>query len=150
MTDQFPDLRPSPPDVRTPIMSLALTRDGSTSLISVAGEIDMSNAHLLTELVEFLCRTPVPLIALDLSAVRFLGAHGVTALLQASKLTTTAGARLTVRAPSPFVLRVLGVAGVLPHLNLDGAPRASGAALTDVVWRTARPRPARTSTDRVA
>ncbi|WP_167517506.1 STAS domain-containing protein [Micromonospora orduensis] len=150
MTDQFPDRRPLPPGLHTPIMSLAWSRDGSTSLITVAGEIDMSNAHLLPELVEFLCQSPVPLIAVDLSAVRFLGAHGITALLQASKLVTSAGARLTLRDPSPFVLRVLGAAGVMPHLDLDGAPRPGGAAPTGVVLRLARPPPARTSADRLA
>ncbi|MGW3786654.1 STAS domain-containing protein [Micromonospora chokoriensis] len=100
-------------------MSLTWDRDGSLSTVSVVGDIDMSNAHLLTELVEFLCRTPTPLIAVDLSAVRFFGAHGVSALLRARHLAERAGGRLTLHDPSPFVRRVLGVAGVIRHLALD-------------------------------
>ncbi|MEV7327551.1 STAS domain-containing protein [Micromonospora sp. NPDC093244] len=150
MTDPFPDRRQLPPGLHTPIMSLAWSRDDSTSLITVAGEIDMSNSHLLTELVEFLCQSPVPLIAVDLSAVRFLGAHGITALLQASQLVTSAGARLTLRDPSPFVLRVLGAAGVMRHLALDDAPIPRGAALPDVVLRLARRPAVRPSSNRAA
>lgn len=64
--------------VREPIMSLALTSDGSAKLVTVSGEVDMSSAHLLTELVECVCRLPVPVIAVDLSAVRFFSAHAVS------------------------------------------------------------------------
>ncbi|MFJ6167732.1 STAS domain-containing protein [Micromonospora orduensis] len=148
MTSNLPDLRPPSSGPRTPIMSLDLSRDGATSVISVAGEIDMSNYHLLTELVEFVCRAPVALIEVDLSAVRFLGAHGITALLQASKLSASAGARLTLRDPSPFVLRVLDAAKVTRHLDLDGAPGPAGAALVDAVAQLARPPPARPQTAR--
>ncbi|WCN79386.1 STAS domain-containing protein [Micromonospora sp. LH3U1] len=113
-------------------MSLTLIRDGSFSLISAAGEIDMSNAHLLTELVEFLCRAPAPLITVDLSAVRFFGAHGISALLRASQEVAWARGRLTLRAPSPFVLRVLGVAGVMRHLELDVTSTPARAPITRV------------------
>ncbi|MET8234282.1 STAS domain-containing protein [Micromonospora sp. NPDC005298] len=147
MTTDVPADRPPPSGPHAPIMSLALNRDGSTSVISVAGEIDMSTAHLLTEQVELLCREPVPLIAVDLSAVRFLGAHGITALLQASKLTASAGARLTLRNPSPFVLRVLGAAGVMRHLDLAGAPGPGDTVLIDLVARHTRPPPARMPAD---
>ncbi|MGK5518109.1 hypothetical protein ACSNN9_02005 [Micromonospora sp. URMC 107] len=41
-------------------MSLNLTCDGPTRLVSVSGEIDMSNAYLLAELVEFVCQLPRP------------------------------------------------------------------------------------------
>ncbi|MET8118388.1 STAS domain-containing protein [Micromonospora sp. NPDC005189] len=118
-----------------PIMSLALSRDGSLSVISVAGELDMSNAHLLTELVGYLCQTPVPLIAVDLSAVRFFGAHGVSALLKANRLAAGAGGRLTLRDPSPFVRRVLGVAGVTRHLAIAEPSTPVGAPVTGAVPR---------------
>ncbi|MBM0203136.1 STAS domain-containing protein [Micromonospora sp. NPDC051227] len=114
-------------------MSLSLSRDGALSQIRVVGEIDMSNAHLLTELVEFLCRSPTPLVVVDLSAVRFFGAHAVSALLNADQLAAQAGGGLTLRDPSPFVLRVLGVAGVLGHLELHGTSTPTGARVVGVV-----------------
>ncbi|MBM0275289.1 STAS domain-containing protein [Micromonospora tarensis] len=121
-------------------MSLTLSRDGSFSLIRVAGEID-SNAHLLTELVEFLCRAPRPMVAVDLSAVHFFGAHGVSALLRAGQLAARADGRLTLRHPSPFVRRVLAVTGVTRHLALDRPSEPTGAHLGDTVSPSPR-RPA--------
>lgn len=135
MIEQTPISRPVSPDLLSdqgtaliePIMSLTLSHDGSESVISVVGELDMSTAHLLTQLVDSLCRAPTPLIAVDLSAVRFLGAHGISALLRSGQLAADAGGQLTLRALSPFVRRVLDVAGVLRHLELDDAPTPPGA-----------------------
>jgi anti-sigma B factor antagonist len=114
----------SPPDrdrLREPIMSLALTDDGSAKLITVSGEIDMSNAHLLTELVEFVCRQPVPVVALDLSAVRFFSAHGVSALLQAQDIATDARAVVLLRDPAPCVTHILATTGALRSFRVNEA-----------------------------
>ncbi|WP_185755361.1 STAS domain-containing protein [Micromonospora sp. A202] len=99
-------------------MSLELTDDGSARLITVSGEIDMSNAHLLTELVEFVCRQPAPVIAVDLSAVRFFGAHGVSALLQAQDIATDARAAVLLRNPAPCVTYILATTGALRSFRL--------------------------------
>ncbi|MEU8009908.1 STAS domain-containing protein [Micromonospora parva] len=145
--DQTPLSRPVSPDVLSdrgtdlvePILSLTMSHDGPVSVIGVVGEMDMSNAHLLIELVEQLCRAPTPLIALDLSAVRFLGAHGVSALLRSGQLAAQAGGRLTLRDPSPFVLRVLGVTRLLRHLDRDETSAPTGAHSSGVVPPPARP-----------
>lgn len=108
---------------RRPIMSLAMTGDGSAKLITVSGEIDMSNAHLLTELVEFVCRPPSPVIVVDLSAVRFFSAHGVSALLQSLDIAATAEAELLLRDPARCVAAILATTGALPRFALaTGAP----------------------------
>ncbi|MEU4475346.1 STAS domain-containing protein [Micromonospora sp. NPDC023888] len=101
-------------------MSLALTDDGSAKLITVSGEVDMSNAHLLTELVGFVCRQSVPVIALDLSAVRFFGAHGVSALLQAQDIATEARAAVLLRDPAPCVTYILATTGALRSFRFSG------------------------------
>ncbi|WP_051065794.1 STAS domain-containing protein [Micromonospora lupini] len=102
-------------------MSLALTDDGSVKLITVSGEIDMSNAHLLTELVEFVCRRPAPVIAVDLSAVRFFGAYGVSALLQAQGIAADARAAVLLRDPAPCVFYVLATTGALGSFRFSRA-----------------------------
>jgi anti-anti-sigma factor len=114
-------------DLPDPVLALAVRRDGPAMLIAVTGEVDMSNAHLLVELVTFACRPPRPLVVLDLSATVFFDAHAVTALLRAHRAVAAAGGRLTVRDPSPFVLRLLGVAGVLGHLAITVGLPPSGA-----------------------
>ncbi|GAA4573182.1 hypothetical protein GCM10023176_37630 [Micromonospora coerulea] len=100
------------------VMWLTSTADGPTKQVKVCGEVDMSNAHLLVELVETLTRTPPPRVAVDLSEVTYFGAHGISALLQARALLTDRGGQLTVRDPSPIVLRIVTVAGVRHELGL--------------------------------
>ncbi|MGK5518115.1 STAS domain-containing protein [Micromonospora sp. URMC 107] len=126
-------------------MSLSLSCDGSTKVVTVAGEIDMSNAHLLVELVEFLCQPPVPPITLDLAQVTYFGAHGISALLRAQELVTSAKGRLTVDRASPCVLYILGVTGMMPHLELDTAPTGAARARLGPVARRGEeaPLPAR-------
>ncbi|WP_157745906.1 STAS domain-containing protein [Micromonospora purpureochromogenes] len=121
--------------MRDPIMSLSLSCDGATKVITASGEIDMSNAHLLVELVQFLCRPPLPPIALDLSTVTYLGAPGVAALLQVRELVTSAGGRLTLRKAPPFVLHVLGVTGGPPQPDLDIASARATVTAPPVVTR---------------
>ncbi|SCF11357.1 anti-anti-sigma factor [Micromonospora purpureochromogenes] len=123
------------PGLRDPIMSLSLSCDGATKVITASGEIDMSNAHLLVELVQFLCRPPLPPIALDLSTVTYLGAPGVAALLQVRELVTSAGGRLTLRKAPPFVLHVLGVTGGPPQPDLDIASARATVTAPPVVTR---------------
>ncbi len=110
--------RPSAPFRKSgpPIMSVALsTIDTATSqakLISVCGEVDMSNAHLLVELVEAAVDRRPASILLDLSQVTSFGAHAMDALLQAQQTAAKAGAVLTLRDPAPCVRYLLAGNGV--------------------------------------
>ncbi|PWR09241.1 hypothetical protein DKT68_12935 [Micromonospora acroterricola] len=100
------------------VLRLGVTRDGPAMLVNVDGEVDMSNAQLLVELVTFACRPPSSLVELDLSRAAFFDAHGIAALLRADHAVSAAGGRMTVRDPSPFLLRLLGITGVLGHLEI--------------------------------
>jgi anti-sigma B factor antagonist len=102
------------------ILRLACTTEGAVQRIAAAGEIDLSTAHLLVDLVATLARTPVPLVAVDLSAVTFFGAQGISALVRARLLVAERGGRLTLSDPSPVVRRVLDVTGLLTEFEIDG------------------------------
>ncbi|SCF05627.1 anti-sigma B factor antagonist [Micromonospora coriariae] len=105
-----------------PILCVAATSEPPATLIRASGEIDMSSAHLLVDMVELIAAHPAPQVALDLSEVTFFGAHGVSALLRARHLVTCAGGVLTLAAVSSTVRRILGVTGVDQLLGVHTPP----------------------------
>ncbi|MEU4788921.1 STAS domain-containing protein [Micromonospora tulbaghiae] len=119
-----------------PIMWLRCDTGADVTRISVAGEVDLSNAHLLTELVETAVAASAPLVVIDLSEVRFFGAYGISALMLAQRVLARHGRRLVLHRPSPAVRRVLGVTGTLTAFEVvhrPGPPAADdGSARPDL------------------
>ncbi|MGI5525282.1 STAS domain-containing protein [Micromonospora sp. CA-259024] len=102
-----------------PIMTLGLATQGSASLVTVRGEVDMSTAHLISELAEHLiAQHPVRLV-LDLSRVTFFSAHGISALLRTRRAATCAGVDLILGDAAPCVTYLLAVAGVRMNLVIS-------------------------------
>jgi anti-anti-sigma factor len=86
-----------------------LTGRGSTISITVTGEIDLSTAHLLTELVEQVVADRPTRVVLDMAEVSFFCADGLRALLHARDTVAAAGGQLVLRNPSGRVWRVLTI-----------------------------------------
>jgi stage II sporulation protein AA (anti-sigma F factor antagonist) len=84
------------------------------ALISVSGELDVSNAQTLESAVALLTSesTPSELI-FDMSGLRFMDSAGIAVLLGAAKKVD----KVSLRDPSPIVRRVVeltGLSAVLP------------------------------------
>jgi anti-anti-sigma factor len=92
-----------------PLLALHLVSHGPVVVVEVRGEVDMSNAHLLTELIEYVVQERPSRVVLDLAEVRFFCADGLRALLHARDTVTAAGGHLVLRAPSRTTWRVLTV-----------------------------------------
>lgn len=106
-----------------PIMWLSCEVHGNLTRVAVVGEVDLSNAHLLAELLENVAaRTPT--VTVDLSAVTFFGANGTDALVRAHQALTDRGGRLTLCRPSSVVRRVLEITGTLGTFEVVDRPRA--------------------------
>ncbi|RAO28103.1 hypothetical protein PSN13_05991 [Micromonospora saelicesensis] len=100
-----------------PIMTLDLQNDRNAPLIAVSGEVDMSTAHLISELAEHvITRRPARLV-LDLSGVTFFSAHGISALLRTQRAAESAEVTLALRAAAPCVTYLLAVTSA--GINLD-------------------------------
>jgi anti-anti-sigma factor len=87
--------------------------DAETSVVAVAGELDIQSARPLQAVFEQAvgeCRTPR--LICDLSAVRFLSSSGLHVLVDASELAERAGVELVFREPSTAVRRVLEIVRV--------------------------------------
>ncbi len=78
-------------------MSLRVSRPTPrTVLVQVSGEVDLSTARRLDEVLRERIRGPVGEVVVDLSGVTFFSVAGLNSLLRAQLLADAAGARLTV------------------------------------------------------
>ncbi|SCE99005.1 anti-anti-sigma factor [Micromonospora saelicesensis] len=114
-----PHAQPTRPHAQPakPIMTLDLHNDRHAPLIVVSGEVDMSTAHLISELAEHvITRRPARLV-LDLSGVTFFSAHGISALLRTQRAAESAEVTLALRAAAPCVTYLLAVTSA--GINLD-------------------------------
>ena len=91
--------------------------DGSTTVLRLAGELDLATADVLRERVGALSatRSGVRRLTLDLGGLEFLDVAGLGALLEAGRRMTERGASVSLRRPRPMVLRMLSL------LSLEGA-----------------------------
>ncbi len=78
-----------------------------TVLVRVSGEVDLSTARRLDELLQSRIRGDVEEVVVDLSGVTFISVAGLNSLLRAQLLADAAGARLTVDPGSSRAVRRL-------------------------------------------
>ncbi|MEV4481941.1 STAS domain-containing protein [Micromonospora coxensis] len=114
MSSNLSNQHDSPP----PVMSLSWAREAATTLVRVCGEIDMSNAHHLADLVARLGNAETARVVLDLAGVRFVDLHGVRALVEIDRLLGQAGGGVTLHRPPRCLTRLLRLTGA-HHLMLD-------------------------------
>jgi len=101
------------------IMSVELVTAGPAATIVVSGQIDLSNAHLVTELVDqALAQRPDELV-LDLADVTFFSADGINILLLVRRTASAHRTRLTLRDPSPITRKLLDLTGMTAHFQIS-------------------------------
>lgn len=81
-------------------------------VIAVSGELDMATAPQVTTFMRQATTSGTHTIALDLSAVTFLGSSGIQMLVAALADDRGVHGRLHLIAPSAPVLRVLRIVGM--------------------------------------
>lgn len=99
-------------------LSIKTTNDGGTALVSVVGEVDVSNASELREALDTaLAQEPAGITA-DLAQVAYIDSTGIGVLVGAATRSAEAGVAFAVANPQPNVRRVLGLLGVEGQLNI--------------------------------
>ena len=92
-----------------PVFGIASTREDGVSVLTVTGEIDLSNADAMQAAVE---HTTTPAVVLDLSAVPFLDSSGIQAIDRSRRLLLSEERSLLIvsppETPSAWTLRVAG------------------------------------------
>lgn len=112
----------------TQTASWADTADGV--LITLVGEIDYSNADEVGAVAHevFSQRRPAE-VRLDLAALPFIDSTGLSALISLYRQALAAGARLVLVDPTPFLLTLLRVTGLLDLFTIESTVADTPEAL---------------------
>lgn len=80
--------------------------------VTVTGEVDVSNASELSDVLEGLIADDVKTIDVSLAHVPYIDSTGIGVLVGAAHKVSEAGGEMTLSKPQPNVLRVLTLLGV--------------------------------------
>jgi anti-anti-sigma factor len=93
-------------------------RSPSESVVSLAGEIDLSTASRLSSAVgDVLSEAPARVI-LDMTGITFCDSQGLGTLVVLSRKATMAQSCLVLTNVGDFLLRVLDITGLRPALMI--------------------------------
>ena len=102
-------------------MDLSITnaeKVGKT-LVTVVGEVDVSNAGELREAVDSALEAAPAEVSVDLAEVSYIDSTGIGVLVGAATRAQEAGVTFSVAHPQANVKRVLGLLGVERQLNVE-------------------------------
>lgn len=99
-------------------LRVSVLHGGDETVVSVAGELDMSTADQLSTTVNEELRQGPGRIVLDLAGLTFCDSLGLGTLVVLSRTARIQQAYLLLRNPSPFFNRMLDVTGVRQGLNI--------------------------------
>lgn len=91
-------------------MVVSMSVQGDRALVSVCGEVDLSNVHHLDDALQMLGRHGVRHFLIDLDRVEFFDSHGVGAF--AHLLAEHPRSRVTVAGASRLTKHLLDLAGL--------------------------------------
>jgi anti-anti-sigma factor len=108
-----------PADV--PSLRITEEADGTTTVLRLAGELDLATADILRERVRALATTTsgVRRLTLDLGGLEFLDVTGLGALLEARRRLGERGATVALRRPRPMVRRMLSLLSLEDALQIE-------------------------------
>lgn len=102
-------------------------REGSTLVVSVRGEVDISTAPLLSAVLDGLHTARPRRVEVDLSAVTFLDSQGLNTLVAARRALAALDIPLALVAPSRQATDALVAAGLDRTFPRVGEPEPVGA-----------------------
>lgn len=102
-------------------MSMSDTVRGAPKqvVLSLHGDLDVATVEAIAGAVDQVIGEAAVSLVLDFAEVTFMDSQGVNALMVARQRLDEAGATLIVRTPSPKIVRVLEITGVLALLTVE-------------------------------
>lgn len=102
------------PGDRAPL-TVDLSADGTTAVVALTGELDISNVSVLTAKLEEALQASPEVLVFDMSKLRFLDSSGIGTILRVS---TRVGA-VRLRRPSDIVGQVIRHMGLAEVLSIE-------------------------------
>lgn len=118
-------LSPDLPEATPPVPEV--WREGHRSVVAIRGEQDLGTAGSLAEALRGAAAIGGGDLVVDLSGVRFMDAAIVKELVTCRQRLHAQGRELTLRSPSAFAWRILGICGLVGLV--DPVPSATAGTI---------------------
>ena len=92
-----------------PMFGVEVHSDAHRSRVALIGELDLTSAPRLQQVLDELCRDGSQEIVLDLARLDFLSATGLEVFVHADDQLRATGGRLILNRPGPRARRVLAI-----------------------------------------
>lgn len=100
--------------------NLAVSQEGKSVVVSLAGEIDHHNASgLRAEIDKLIYEARPPKMVLDLANIEFMDSSGLGLIMGRYSLIKELGGELSVRNPNARVLKICKLAGLERMIRIE-------------------------------
>jgi anti-sigma B factor antagonist len=100
-------------------LTIERERDGDTSVLRLAGELDRLTVDAVDAAVRELSAETTGVLVLDLRGLEFIDSAGLRTLSRAHNTLDDAGRSLVVRGASAAILRLIELVGLRDILTID-------------------------------
>jgi anti-anti-sigma factor len=104
--------------VDRPELAISVQHSPAEVVVSLAGEIDLSTAPMLSSTISDLLADNPPRVVLDMAGVTFCDSQGLGTLVVLSRKAGLAQSCLVLTNVGDFLLRVLDITGLRPALMI--------------------------------
>jgi anti-anti-sigma factor len=103
------------------IVEIGVTCVEGIAVITVVGELDVSNTERLNECLHAAIDAGALEMVVDIEHLTFMDSTGLSVLAGAHKRLSATGGTLTLLSPMPALERLFGAAHLVPAFNFKGA-----------------------------
>jgi anti-sigma B factor antagonist len=103
-------------------------QQGSAAVLSVAGDVDAANAHVLREAVLGAIDDGPPIVVVDLTEVGYIDSVGLGTLVISLKRAAEQRTKLRLVVTSPQIEKILKITGLQSVFEIYGDPESASRA----------------------
>lgn len=100
------------------LLDIGVACSDGVAVISIAGELDVSNHHRLTKCLSDVSDAGATEVILDVEQLTFMDSAGLAALLASHGRMEAAGGSFSILGPMHIVQRILEMSGQVPYQRI--------------------------------